>query len=76
MGTMIATTVISITIALAAPRPIWLRLKAKVYMKIAGRSDENEYWLWAIAAVLVLLAAETLLAQRFGHYSDTVDEAK
>ena len=25
---------------LAAPRPIWLRLKAKVYMNVAGRSDE------------------------------------
>ena len=36
---MIATTVISIIIALAAPSPIWLRLKAKVYMKVAGRSD-------------------------------------
>jgi hypothetical protein len=45
-------------------------------VEVAGKSDENEYWLWAIAAVLVLLAAETLLAQRFGHYSDTVDEAK
>ena len=27
--------------ALAAPNPIWLRLKAKVYMKVAGISEEN-----------------------------------
>lgn len=43
-------------------------------VEVAGKSDENEYWLWAIAAVLVLLAAETLLAQRFGHYSETVGQ--
>lgn len=30
----------------------------------------NEYWPWLIGALLVLLAAELLLAQRFGHYSD------
>ena len=41
MGTMTATMVTSIIIALAAPSPIWLRLNAKVYMKVAGRSDEK-----------------------------------
>jgi len=29
---------------------------------------EKEYWIWAIAALLVLLTLETFLAQRFGHY--------
>ena len=29
------------TIALAAPIPIWLRLNANVYMNVAGRSEEN-----------------------------------
>ena len=31
--------------------------------------DEKEYWLWALVAMLVLLAVETFLAQRFGHYT-------
>lgn len=30
---------------------------------------EKEYWMYAVAAMLILLAAETFLAQRFGHYS-------
>jgi len=33
--------------------------------------EKTEYWLWAIAAVLALLALETFLAQRFGHYTTT-----
>lgn len=28
----------------------------------------EEYWLWVMGALLVLLAAETFLGQRFGHY--------
>lgn len=28
----------------------------------------NEYWTWALVAVLALMAAEVFLAQRFGHY--------
>ena len=30
---------------------------------------EKEYWLWALSLALALLALETYLAQRFGHYS-------
>lgn len=33
-----AATVASITVALAAPSPIWPRVKAWAYMKVAGRS--------------------------------------
>ena len=29
----------------------------------------KEYWVWAMAAALLLLAAEVFLGQRFGHYS-------
>ena len=36
---------------------------------LASMNDTKEYWLWAMGAMLVLLAAETVLAQRFGHYS-------
>jgi len=44
--------------------------------KVEGRKegavalrDEREYWVWALAAMLLFLATETFLAQRFGHYS-------
>jgi len=33
-----------------------------------GEQDRQEYWLWALAALAALLAAETFLGQRFGHY--------
>ncbi|MFP3936856.1 MAG: BatA domain-containing protein [Phycisphaerae bacterium] len=36
----------------------------------AGMDDHRDYWRWAVAAVLVMLATETLLARRFGHYSN------
>ena len=35
---------------------------------IASESDTKEYWLWAMGALLALLAVEIFLAQRFGHY--------
>ena len=36
---MIASTAPSMSIALAAPRPIWPRVKVWAYMNIAGRSE-------------------------------------
>ena len=41
IGTTTAMMTISIIIALAAPRPIWLRVKAWMYMKVAGTSLAN-----------------------------------
>ena len=35
---------------------------------ISATTDTKEYWLWAMGALLALLAIETFLAQRFGHY--------
>jgi hypothetical protein len=35
----------------------------------ANAAGQTQYWAWLLAAVLTLLAAETFLAQRFGHYS-------
>ena len=32
---------------------------------------KKEYWTWAIVAMLIVLALETFLGQRFGHYSAT-----
>ena len=36
---------------------------------------QREYWIWALAAMLVLMAMEILLAQKFGHYT-TADSSK
>lgn len=35
----------------------------------ASSAPEKEYWMWALAAMLVLMAAETFLGQKFGHYA-------
>ncbi len=39
-------------------------------------STGEEYWLWLMGALIVLLAAETVLAQRFGHYTTTESDEK
>jgi hypothetical protein len=31
--------------------------------------DQKEYWLLLLVGLLTLLAIETFMAQRFGHYS-------
>ena len=31
--------------------------------------SQKEYWTWALAILALLLAAETFLGQRFGHYA-------
>jgi hypothetical protein len=36
---------------------------------IAGSEPENEYWMWLLAGAVALLATETVLARRFGHYN-------
>lgn len=36
--------------------------------EISATTDTKEYWLWAMIALLGVLAIETFLAQRFGHY--------
>ena len=35
---------------------------------VSDATDKREYWLWAMGALLALLAVETFLGQRFGHY--------
>jgi len=35
---------------------------------VSEATDKKEYWLWAMGALLALLAIETFLGQRFGHY--------
>ena len=37
--------------------------------KVAKAEAQKEYWMWALAILAVLLAGETFLGQRFGHYS-------
>jgi len=36
--------------------------------KVARAGPQKEYWTWALAILAALLAAETFLGQRFGHY--------
>ena len=36
---------------------------------VADNKPSKEYWLWIIGAMLVFMAMEIYLAQRFGHYS-------
>ena len=35
----------------------------------SAAAAEKEYWMWALAAMLLLMAAETFLGQKFGHYA-------
>jgi hypothetical protein len=37
--------------------------------RVAEAEPHKEYWMWALAIMAVLLAAETFLGQRFGHYA-------
>lgn len=46
----------------------WRRRTSQAAGVIKTETDK-EYWLWAIIAMLVFMAAETFLARRFGHYS-------
>jgi hypothetical protein len=32
--------------------------------------SRKEYWTWIVLALLVLLLAETMLGQKFGHHYD------
>lgn len=36
--------------------------------QVAGVGGPKEYWVWALALLAGLLALETFLAQRFGHW--------
>ncbi len=47
----------------------WRRRTNDQSSGVIKAESDKEYWLWAIAAMMVFMAAETLLAQRFGHYS-------
>jgi hypothetical protein len=35
---------------------------------LAAAAEKKEHWIWAMAALLALLATETYLARKFGHY--------
>ncbi len=47
----------------------YTRRSADSTATLASAGEQKEYWKWAIGAVLALLAIETWLAQRFGHYT-------
>ncbi len=43
--------------------------------QIADVNSQKEYWMWALAVLVVLMALETYLAQRFGHWPGGKPEA-
>jgi len=44
--------------------------------EIADAASQKEYWMWALAVLAALMALETYLAQRFGHWPGGKREAK
>ncbi len=47
----------------------WRRRSSDQASGVIKAESDKEYWLWAIIAMMVFMAAETFLGQRFGHYS-------
>jgi len=39
--------------------------------QVARTEGRREYWTWTLALLALLLAVETFLGQRFGHYAST-----
>ena len=52
----------------------YVKVDAQAPAPTAELGREKEYWKWAIAAMLAMMAAETYLGRKFGHYaSDKAD---
>jgi hypothetical protein len=54
--------------ALGTDRLTYIDKQASEAAQIAKPDDQKEYWMWALALLAALLALETFLAQRFGHW--------
>jgi len=54
--------------ALGSEEFVYLDRTAAATGQVAQAQTQKEYWTWALAILAALLAVETFLAQRFGHY--------
>jgi hypothetical protein len=60
----------AVAAAMGTERLTYIDKQAAETAKVAKADDQKEYWMWALALLAALLAAETYLAQRFGHWPD------
>jgi len=58
----------SVTTALGSGEYTYIDRASAAGKDLAEAAAGKEYWIWMVAALLLLLAAETFLAQRFGHW--------
>ncbi len=59
----------AVTAALGSEKDFVYVHRAVEAAGVTQAPPRKEYWMWALLAMLTLLALETFLAQRFGHYS-------
>jgi hypothetical protein len=58
----------AIAAALGTERLTYIDKQASEAAQVAKADAQKEYWMWALALLAALLAMETYLAQRFGHW--------
>ena len=58
-----------LTVALDSNAFQYIQRTAGTSVGVVQTSKREEHWLWLMAALAILVVAETLLAQRFGHHS-------
>ncbi|MFW6061576.1 MAG: BatA domain-containing protein [Planctomycetota bacterium] len=49
----------------------YTRRRGVAEQSLLAEQSEKEYWIWALAAMILAMTLETYLGQRFGHYTDT-----
>jgi hypothetical protein len=58
----------AIAAAVGTERLTYIDKQASEAAQVAKADAQKEYWMWALALLAALLAMETYLAQRFGHW--------
>ena len=66
----------AITGAMGGDRLTYIDRRAAETAQVAEIENRKEYWTWALALLAALLATETLLGQRFGHWPGKKDKAR
>ena len=57
-----------LTAAFGSGQYTYIERSGPVGSDLEDTRAEKEYWVWALGALLVLLATETFLARKFGHW--------